>query len=182
MAQTPQGGPSPKMATEPGATARCTRAAPLQHPGASCRPGAPAVKERFCLRRTRRGVARLLWRDDGFKDKTIHLRANPRTAPNGRKRSRAEQGGGLRAGRERKDSAAQLQGLQSGARGGRNQSSTRSRQAGSRCCAARTAAAAADGVAQHGWAARGQRGRRGRARGAERQAGAQGADSQQRPR
>ena len=92
-------------------------------------------------------------------------------------------GRGLRAGRERKDSAAQLQGLQSGARGGRNQSSTGSRQAGSRWCAARgTAAAAADGAAQHGWAARGQRGRRVRARGAERQAGAQGADSQQRPR
>jgi len=54
----------------------------------------------------------------------------------------------------RKDSAAQLQGLQSGARGGRNQSSTRSREAGSRWCAARGIAAAAAGAARRSTAGR----------------------------
>ena len=93
----------------------------------------------------------------------------------------------------RNDSAAQLQGLQSGARGGHNQSSARSRQAGSRRRAERGTAAAAAGVARRSTAGRragsgkggvarvAPRGRpaRGTAAG---QVGVQGANSQQRPR
>jgi len=102
----------------------------------------------------------------------------------------------LRAGHERKDSAAQLQGLKSGARGGRNQSSTpqqqsefavegrslqnaeqqRQLQTAQRSTAGRRAGSGEGGVARV--APRG-RPARGTAAG---QAGAQGANSQQQPR